>query len=74
MEAVSAVCERLPAYRCRRELVTSLTQIMVRQGCGDQARERLKSIVLRFTEGFKTKDLIEARFMRTGLLMKPAEY
>ena len=55
-------------------LVTGLTQIMVRQGCGDQARERLKSIVLRFTEGFKTKDLIEVRVMRTGLLMKPAEY
>jgi predicted ATPase/DNA-binding winged helix-turn-helix (wHTH) protein len=46
---------------------TSFAQLMKQQGRGDEARELLEPIYLRFTEGFATKDLAEARSLLTSL-------
>jgi predicted ATPase/DNA-binding winged helix-turn-helix (wHTH) protein len=46
---------------------TSFARLMKRQGRADEARELLEPIYLRFTEGFATKDLVEARALLTSL-------
>jgi tetratricopeptide (TPR) repeat protein len=46
---------------------TSFARLMKQQGRGDKARELLEPIYLRFTEGFATKDLVEARSLLTSL-------
>jgi predicted ATPase/DNA-binding winged helix-turn-helix (wHTH) protein len=45
----------------------SFARLMKQQGRGDEARELLEPIYLRFTEGFATKDLAEARSLLTSL-------
>jgi hypothetical protein len=42
---------------------TSFARLMKQQGRGNEARELLEPIYLRFTEGFATKDLVEARLL-----------
>lgn len=51
---------------------TSFARLLKQQGRGNQARELLEPIYLRFTEGFATKDLVEARSLLTGLGVTPA--
>jgi predicted ATPase/DNA-binding winged helix-turn-helix (wHTH) protein len=46
---------------------TSFARLMKQQGRGNEARELLEPIYLRFTEGFATKDLVEARSLLTSL-------
>jgi predicted ATPase len=46
---------------------TSFARLMKQQGRGNEARELLEPIYLRFTEGFATKDLVEARLLLTLL-------
>ena len=46
---------------------TSFARLMKQQGRGDKARQLLEPIYLRFTEGFATKDLVEARSLLTSL-------
>ena len=46
---------------------TSLARLMKQQGRTSEARERLEPIFLKFTEGFATKDLVEARSVLTSL-------
>jgi predicted ATPase/DNA-binding winged helix-turn-helix (wHTH) protein len=46
---------------------TSFARLMKRQGRGDEARELLEPVYLRFTEGFATKDLVAARSLLTSL-------
>jgi predicted ATPase len=45
---------------------TSLARLMKQQGASE-AREVLEPIYLKFTEGFATKDLVEARLLLTSL-------
>ena len=45
----------------------SLARLMMQQGRGDEARLLLEPIYLRFTEGFATKDLVEARSLLMSL-------
>jgi tetratricopeptide (TPR) repeat protein len=45
----------------------SLARLMMQQGRGDEARVLLEPIYLRFTEGFATKDLVEARSLLMSL-------
>jgi predicted ATPase len=40
---------------------------MKQQGRGTEARALLEPVYLRFTEGFVTKDLVEARSLLTSL-------
>ena len=51
---------------------TSFARLLKQQGRGNEARELLEPIYLRFTEGFATKDLAEARSLLTGLGVTPA--
>jgi predicted ATPase len=46
---------------------TSFARLMRRRGRGDEAREILEPVYMRFTEGFMTKDLVEARSLLTLL-------
>jgi predicted ATPase len=46
---------------------TSLARLMKQQGRTSEARERLEAVYLKFTEGFTTKDLVEARSLLTSL-------
>jgi predicted ATPase/DNA-binding winged helix-turn-helix (wHTH) protein len=45
----------------------SFARLMKQQGRANQARELLAPIYLRFTEGFATKDLVDARSLLTSL-------
>jgi predicted ATPase len=45
----------------------SFARLMKQQGRRNEARELLEPIYLRFTEGFATKDLVEARSLLTSL-------
>ena len=45
----------------------SFARLMEQQGRRNQARELLEPIYLQFTEGFATKDLVEARSLLTSL-------
>jgi predicted ATPase/DNA-binding winged helix-turn-helix (wHTH) protein len=45
----------------------SFARLMKQQGRPNEARELLEPIYLRFTEGFATKDLVEARSLLTSL-------
>ena len=45
----------------------SLARLMMQQGRGDEARVLLEPIYLQFTEGFATKDLVEARSLLMSL-------
>jgi predicted ATPase len=45
----------------------SFARLMKQQGRANEARELLAPIYLRFTEGFATKDLVEARSLLTSL-------
>ena len=46
---------------------TSFARLMKQQGRGTEAKALLEPIYLRFTEGFATKDLVEARSLLTSL-------
>jgi predicted ATPase/DNA-binding winged helix-turn-helix (wHTH) protein len=46
---------------------TSFARLRKRQGRGTEAKALLEPIYLRFTEGFATKDLVEARSLLTSL-------
>jgi predicted ATPase/DNA-binding winged helix-turn-helix (wHTH) protein len=46
---------------------TSLARLMKQQGRTSEARERLEAVYVKFTEGFATKDLVEARSLLTSL-------
>jgi predicted ATPase len=46
---------------------TTLARLMKQQGRKEEARELLETVYLRFTEGFATKDLVEARSLLTLL-------
>jgi predicted ATPase len=45
----------------------SFARLMQQQGRGDEARKLLEPVYQRFTEGFATKDLVEARSLLTSL-------
>ena len=51
---------------------TSFARLMKQQGRGNEARNLLEPIYLRFTEGFATRDLVEARSLLTALGATPA--
>jgi predicted ATPase len=51
---------------------TSFARLLKQQDRGSEARGLLEPIYLRFTEGFATKDLVEARSLLTGLGVTPA--
>ncbi len=51
---------------------TSFARLMKQQGRGNEARDLLEPIYLRFTEGFATRDLVEARSLLTALGATPA--
>jgi predicted ATPase len=46
---------------------TSFARLMKQQGRGNEARALVEPIYRRFTEGFATKDLVEARSLLTSL-------
>ena len=46
---------------------TSFARLLKQQGRENEARELLEPIYLRFTEGFATKDLVEARSLLAAL-------
>jgi predicted ATPase/DNA-binding winged helix-turn-helix (wHTH) protein len=46
---------------------TSFARLMAQQGRGNEARALLEPIYFRFTEGFATKDLVEARSLLASL-------
>jgi predicted ATPase/DNA-binding winged helix-turn-helix (wHTH) protein len=52
---------------------TSFARLMMQQGREDEARKLLEPVYLRFTEGFATKDLVEARALLTSLGVALAE-
>ena len=46
---------------------TSFARLMKQQGRGTEAKALLEPIYLRFTEGFATKDLVDARSLLASL-------